>query len=266
MAREYFSCTNCEYSFEGDFCPACGQRKFSKNQFAFPAALKEMAGECFDMESTLVKTLRRLLFAPGQLTTDHLSGKQRAYVGPVRLYLVVITLNFLVYSFLEEYSLINVEFLKSLVANIGFFQERIDVPLQRSGLSAAGFYHQVNQRVNEILPILLYLLIFVQALVLKIQFFGAHWYYMEHLVFAVHFMSFGFLRDVLFLPIQWIDPRAGFILTILSTVLYLFLAIRRCYIRNFFKAVVHTLVHYVAFFFFFFVTIISAVLVALREF
>jgi hypothetical protein len=77
---------------------------------------------------------------------------------------------------------------------------------------------------------------FVHALVLKIQFQSSKRYYMEHLVFSLHFMAFGFLRDIAVLPIHFISPEAGFSLTIITTIVYLFFALKKCYHKTYVQA------------------------------
>lgn len=260
--QDQLACTNCGHDYHGNFCPACGQRRFSRSQFNFTSAIREIAGEVFDLESTLGRSLRVLIGSPGKLTLDYINGKQRSYVGPVKLYLVIITINFLVYSYLENYSLINIEFLKQIRDALPFLKERISIDADGGNIGSDSYYHQMNQRINQILPMLLYFLIFLQALVLRLQFHSSRRFYMEHLVFALHFMAFGFLRDIAILPVQLFSPASGFVITIVTTILYLFFAIRTAYARSAAQALLHTIVHYAVFFLLFFMTILSSILLA----
>jgi hypothetical protein len=256
-------CTNCESRYTGNFCTQCGQKRFNRNQFDFRTAMRDVMAEVLDLESTLGKTLRTLFLIPGKLTTDFLRGKQKSYVGPVKLYLIVITINFLVYSYLEDYSLVNIEFLKSVRDAIPMLHKMIDLDIASGTFAPEVYYHQMNQKINEILPLLLYFLIFLQGLVLNVQFLKFRHYYMEHLVFSLHFMAFGFLRDIAILPVQMVSPEAGFVITITTTVVYLYIALKRCYSLTVLQAITQTVIHYSVFFFLFFLTVLSAIIFAL---
>jgi hypothetical protein len=259
-----FTCTNCDSAASESYCAHCGQKKFSRDDLRFTNSVRAFLSEVFDLESALGKTLRLLVTRPGKLTREFLSGKQKSYVSPVKLYLMVIAVNFLVYAHLDDYSLINVGFLKRLGQHITVLQQILERAHQRSGLGTEEFYHLVNGRVNDILPILLYFLIFALALVLTLQFSAYKLYYVEHLIFALHFMSFGFLRDVALLPLQWVSAPVTFGVSILTTLVYLFLALRKVYGLQTKALFWNTLLCYGVFFILFTVTIAGAVLLALQ--
>ena len=265
MTENHFTCTNCSALSSGDFCSACGQKKFERGQFALRHAIKEFFSEFSDLESSLGKTIRTLVLQPGKLTSDYLQGKQKSYVTPVKLYLIVITANFLFYAFLEEYSFLNINMLKDMADSITWFQRAIAQAQLASGFSTNEFFHLVNSRVNDTLPIFLYFLIFAQALVLKIQFAKHQRYYIEHLVFALHFMSFGFLRDMALLPVQFLfNKQIALIISIATTIWYLSRSFKHAYAIQSKRLAFHTLLHYLIFFLLFTLVIVLAIMIALR--
>jgi hypothetical protein len=56
--------------------------------------LQEAAGDIYDLDSRLWRTLRHLVLRPGSLTVEFLAGRRASYVPPFRLYLVVSVLLF----------------------------------------------------------------------------------------------------------------------------------------------------------------------------
>jgi hypothetical protein len=263
MKETGFRCTNCEALSSGLFCSSCGQKKFQRQQFELHKALKDIFSEVSDVESSLGKTVRMLFLHPGKLTADFLAGKQKSYVTPVRLYLIIITINFLVYAVLEDYSLVNIEFLKNISQNVPWLHQAVEQGQLESELSNYAFFHQVNTRVNDTLPILLYFLIFVQALVLKAQFGRYDRYYIEHLVFALHFMSFGFARDIALLPVHFFSKEVAFAVSIITTIWYLLQSLRHVYDLKGRQLILHSLLHYFIFFLLFTLTITTAVFIAM---
>ncbi|HEX6164000.1 MAG TPA: DUF3667 domain-containing protein [Vicinamibacterales bacterium] len=87
-------CLNCGEPLHGAFCAACGQR-------AVPAdpTVKEIAGDAWHelsgYDGRIAGTFRALL-RPGRLTLEYLQGRRARYVSPIRLYLIVSLIYFLV--------------------------------------------------------------------------------------------------------------------------------------------------------------------------
>lgn len=70
------------------FCPACGQETQIR-----PPTLRDFAqqfgGAYFSTEGAMWRTLKLLLFTPGELTRQYLAGRRKHYVLPLRLYLTL---------------------------------------------------------------------------------------------------------------------------------------------------------------------------------
>jgi hypothetical protein len=93
-------CTNCGCHYPPDadnFCPRCGQENHNR---AIP--LSHLFAEFFEsvlhFDSKAYKTLRSLLFHPGELTAAFVTGKRVAFVAPIRLYVFISFVFFLVLS------------------------------------------------------------------------------------------------------------------------------------------------------------------------
>jgi hypothetical protein len=87
-------CLNCGAGLTGAFCSRCGQR-------AIPAdpTVAEIAGDVWQelsgYDGRVAATFRTLLH-PGRLTLEHLQGRRAHYLSPIRLYLTVSVIYFLV--------------------------------------------------------------------------------------------------------------------------------------------------------------------------
>ena len=91
------NCLNCGAAVRGRYCTDCGQVTDTH-----VPTLAEVLGDAltsiFNLDSRLWRTLGALFFAPGRLTQDFLEGKRARYVPPLRLYLVLSVLLFLLAS------------------------------------------------------------------------------------------------------------------------------------------------------------------------
>jgi hypothetical protein len=90
-------CENCGAPVAGRYCGVCGQRREAPvhSLWHFTQLATE---DLTHADSRLWYTLRALLFKPGHLTREFLSGRRARYLPPVRLYLVLSVAFFLVAS------------------------------------------------------------------------------------------------------------------------------------------------------------------------
>ncbi len=94
-------CLNCGQSLTKDqrFCPNCGQRNRESLE-TFGDLLKDFFSNVLAIDSRFGKTLVPFLIKPGQLTKRYLEGKRLSYANPIRLYLVLSLIFFLLVGFL----------------------------------------------------------------------------------------------------------------------------------------------------------------------
>ncbi|MBA3999199.1 DUF3667 domain-containing protein [Brevundimonas sp.] len=88
-------CANCETPLVGTYCHACGQlaEDFHKS---FWKLGKEALESFFHLDGRLARTLPQLILRPGRLTRDYLDGKRAFQVPPLRMFLVILLLTFVV--------------------------------------------------------------------------------------------------------------------------------------------------------------------------
>jgi hypothetical protein len=88
------ACLNCGASLHGPFCSACGQRAVPRDP-----SVSELAGDAWQelsgYDGRVAATVRGL-FRPGFLTHEYMAGRRARYLSPVRLYLIVSVIYFVV--------------------------------------------------------------------------------------------------------------------------------------------------------------------------
>ncbi len=82
------TCANCGATRHGAFCARCGQNDRDYHR-SFPPLLGELLRETFEIDSRVFRTLRSLLFKPGELALEFSRNRRASYVSPIRLYLFV---------------------------------------------------------------------------------------------------------------------------------------------------------------------------------
>ena len=92
--NEAGSCLNCSAPLQGPFCSACGQRAVPPNP-----TVRELAGDAWQemtgYDGRIMSTIRGLA-RPGFLTRAYLEGRRAHYLPPLRVYLIVSVLYFVI--------------------------------------------------------------------------------------------------------------------------------------------------------------------------
>ena len=233
------------------FCPACGQ----ETQIRPPRLgefLQQFGGAYFATEGALWRTLKLLLFKPGELTRQYLAGRRKHYVLPLRLYLTVSLVVLLAVRIVAHVNIDSPDGVKieprearSATVNIGmglgsaglkdgvFFctempdwlckriQRRID--LKPEAMVSA--MQQLGERFVANLGGALFVVLPSFALWMKLVYWNRRLRYTEHLVFALHLHTFWFLMIGLVLtPWGWVSGLA-----MLAVPVYAWLAMGRVY-------------------------------------
>lgn len=90
------ACANCGAPLTGKYCSQCGQRHHDHPVHDFWHFISEALEDLTHADSRLWQTLTALLFRPGLLTREFLDGRRARYLPPVRLYLVVSVIFFII--------------------------------------------------------------------------------------------------------------------------------------------------------------------------
>jgi len=96
--RKDKTCLNCRHVVEQKFCPNCGQENTDSRK-TFHHLFIHFFEDLTHYENAFWKTIKNLLFKPSVLTKEYLSGKRLSYLAPVRLYIFISFITFLMIAF-----------------------------------------------------------------------------------------------------------------------------------------------------------------------
>lgn len=152
-------CNNCSEGLptEAMFCPGCGQsvKEISRPWTEF---VREILAELVDVDGRMLVSMRLLLTRPGFLTMEYVAGRRASYTSPLRLYLVISLVFFLV------------------------------LPLFLPSISDTNPDHKLSV---DLYSKSMFLLLPAFALLLKL--FYRPVFFINHLVFSVHLFSAMFI-------------------------------------------------------------------------
>ncbi|MBD1392257.1 DUF3667 domain-containing protein [Mucilaginibacter glaciei] len=94
--RKENDCLNCGTILEGKFCPNCGQENLQMKE-SFGHMLIHAVSDYFHFDDQFFQTLKPLLFEPGKLTNKYVAGRRAHYLHPVKMYIFISLVFFLIF-------------------------------------------------------------------------------------------------------------------------------------------------------------------------
>lgn len=213
------------------FCSRCGQKHWDQHGWSLGHFLHELFHEFTHVDSSILGTFR-LLFRPGELTAQYLSGRRIAFVNPIRLYLLTTA----VFFFFGGSTGSSVEGLTRL-GNAHGLVEGIQQKAREQGIPSEIALEQFDALLHKEFSLFIALGILVFSLTLWLLMRKRDPWLARHAVFAMHCYTFFFLVRIACSGLvdvaqeaHWLEGKQV-LDSLMSAVIapYLLLAMRRVY-------------------------------------
>ena len=241
-------CRNCGAETHGRYCHECGQDVFAGTEQPIVNLAGEVLENAFALDAKAPKTILYLLFRPGFLSEEYRNGRINRYVSPVKLFWMVTLILFALLisqnnsvtkaNSRKSKNIIEVNFDNSIKDTVntdtGVIEEN-DSGKRFDTITNSEREKKINEWFIKYLPYVSFLLIPVFALLLMLFFRRAKYYYMYHLMFAVHFHTFLYLfLTLLNLPDLFVAHTVHYpdwcnFLFFITPGIYLTIALRKFY-------------------------------------
>jgi Protein of unknown function (DUF3667) len=185
-------CPNCGADLKGEYCRQCGQKKIHRHEFTLRHFAGHLVHEVTHLDSNKIfKTLFALLFRPGLLTAEYLAGRKGRYINPIRIYLTFSALYFLfAWGTLADVRGGSVERTARNSSTVAMARQK--------GMEPRALAEKIHQKAEKYAAVLRFASVLVSGLFLSLFYFSTKRYYVEHLIFSLHFYSFDFFLKSLF--------------------------------------------------------------------
>jgi len=92
--RHENDCLNCGTELQGKYCHVCGQENLEIKE-TFGHMMNHAISDYFHFDHQFFHTLKPLLFKPGYLTNEYMAGRRAQYLHPVKMYIFISLVYFL---------------------------------------------------------------------------------------------------------------------------------------------------------------------------
>ena len=263
------SCPNCGEPLAGDYCHRCGEKHPEARDLSVRHFVGEAVQELSSVEhSKLFHTLLALLFRPGLLTLEWVAGRRSRYLKPLNLCLGIFAVTLFAYSVYKPVSMYD---LRNFVE-----QDKTGgtAPIARLAakkhMETGELLDRVSERWQRYVSFSPVFLAAAFALVLQLVFISSRRYFVEHLVFSMHFFSFTMLTLILLWPVYFFTGiKSGGASTLVAVVkwlidiAYMFFAVRAVYRLGTARTLLASLLLILGYFLIYILTIVVTVVAAL---
>ena len=202
--EEAIKCKNCNTELKGSYCHSCGEKPVSEKDFSVLSLAKLSFGTITNFDSKFFKTFSLLLFRPGKLTEEFISGKRKTYMQPFQVFVLA---NLFFFFFLTD---------TDVFRNLSkwYFEEpalknKVEIIVKEKGISKNDLALLYDNQSASLSKSAIAVIIPFMALMLMLLNFRKKYLFGKHLVFATHFLSFLLIFMVLLSFLFSVIPASG---------------------------------------------------------
>ena len=244
--RKRIYCPNCknQLKLHMNFCFDCGQENNIK-RVSLKMLLNDFFATYFTVNSKLLLTLKILLSKPSFLSIAYLNGMIEGYLRPIRLYIFISFVFFLLSANVASY--------KDTIASINLTLNEMPITI---GDIEGGFEeledttkineNSLDRKIEKIfssnrettiffnyllakLPIVLFAMIPVLGFLFFLIFYNKAYYYIDHLIFSLHLQCFLLCLLIVSTLVNWLLKIDLGIVAFLGLFVYGYLAALKFY-------------------------------------
>jgi hypothetical protein len=188
------SCPSCGHTSTGRFCSSCGEDKGRSKNYSLVGHLGETFKVVTNIESGFFRSFRVLITTPGLLTSEYFAGRRKRFLKPLQLFLFCNIIFFFVQSYTRYTSLSTPLWVHTHQQPYsGYARKKVDKAILERGTTYKEYQARFDATIENHSKTLVVLMIPMFAVLLQVLYWRAGRYFVEHVVFSIHFYSFFLL-------------------------------------------------------------------------
>jgi hypothetical protein len=220
------NCSNCGTQLIDKYCYKCGQKKIELKDRTVTSFIVHFFEEFLTFDSKFFRSVKFLILKPGYLTHEYISGRFVRYISPLKMYLFTSLVCFFV--------IIKVD--PDTYSDLTKDKEKDD-PLveiltnarESNNLSESRYEENFNDKVNNLYTPSIFFIMIAFSVMLKLLYVNKHIFYVEHLVFTLHYFSVVLILCALASMLKDMDIDIFNFIVFIVPCFYLLIAVKKVY-------------------------------------
>lgn len=255
MKEEIQSCISCGSEVDGNYCKHCGQKVITPEDKKLSHLFEEILASLFFADGKLVRSFKKLLLHPGVLSNSYIKGIRRKFLSPLQMFFFANLLYFLFPMLSTFNTSLNTQMNRLPYSDL--ISPVVQEHLENNDIPYEEFKVEFEKKSTSNGKLLLFVLVFLQALLLQLLFFRKEgFYFVDFIASAAYFNAFYILvllvmlPTFIILPMQWfsIDLSAYLneavvsIVFVFGILIYLYFFIQRIFDTSPLETIIKSLV------------------------
>ena len=196
--QEEFICPSCGTSYRGRFCNSCGEKRLEKNEMTIGYFFSKVWNALTFTDVKFLRSIKALLFKPGQLTAEYFAGRHKLYTAPLALFFFIN----LVYFLYQPVDALNSALISQMKgqAYSSWAEQRVNEYVGGGELTFNEFEAVYNQMSAQVSKLFLIVFVFLFAIWLAVVNVIKKQLFFYHLIAATHYVSFAILTLLIVIP------------------------------------------------------------------
>jgi hypothetical protein len=183
---------------EDRYCPHCGQDRLAGRRRSFGRMVIDLCTGIFTFDDKVWVTVKKLLFRPGFLSKEYVSGRMAPYTLPIKLFWMMVLIFTVVFSFYDTIPVVLTPRDATPTQQQTEIAENENVIAEKTVLAEETVLKESESQTGivsdyfQYLPYFMLLVIPVFTAFLALFFRKEKYAFSEHLIFAIHLHTIFF--------------------------------------------------------------------------
>lgn len=203
------TCPSCDQESANKFCPHCGEKLIREGDFSTWSFIKKAIADVANLDSRFYRSFRKLILSPGQLTVAYFKGQRTLFLRPIQIFVLTNIIYFLVQPF-TIYTGFNTtldsQMRRQIYSRPLGLEQRVLDRVEAKGTTYEQYEAIYNTKSSTYAKSFIFAMIPLFALFSFLLFGRSRRYYVEHLVFSMHYYAWSlfFLFSIYLFVWGWV--------------------------------------------------------------
>jgi uncharacterized protein DUF3667 len=196
------TCKSCSTKVSSYYCSNCGEKVIDSSDRTIKYFLSDFVSLLTFADSKILRTLKLLIFNPGQLSSNYVDGVRVKYMRPLQIFFLANLICFLFPVILAFNSSLHVQM--NLTAYSKMATKLVEKKIIKEQISLEEYRSKYNSQSAKVAKLLIIFLAVIYAFPLWLLYFKKKKFFTDHFLFGLEFLTYNLVVNTLLLTIVFL--------------------------------------------------------------